>query len=139
MAPGAASRSEPSFKLGKQGLTVPMELHKVNRMKLSGRLHDLWAKGSTPTPSLDGVYVLLQGGSAVMHGGSDVELNFRQVSKHLPFLTLFRNRTSIGLLAALNPTGLEPSRFQPNEQFSLFPKYPILWPSTWVSRRRRKR
>ncbi|KAL5962245.1 Xaa-Pro dipeptidase [Taenia solium] len=71
---------EPVFKLGKRGLAVPMELHRMNRLRLCERLRSLWSSGAPPSPTLDGVYVLLQGGSDVLHGGSDVEIVFRQES-----------------------------------------------------------
>lgn len=73
-------KMEPVFKLGKRGLAVPMELHKMNRLRLCKRLRSLWSSGALPSPALDSVYVLLQGGSDVLHGGSDVEIVFRQVS-----------------------------------------------------------
>nr|CDS28436.1 xaa Pro dipeptidase [Hymenolepis microstoma] len=71
---------EPVYKLGDRGLLVPIKLHQENRSKLCGRLRDLWLSGKAPTETLDGVYVLLQGGTPVMHGGSDVETVFRQES-----------------------------------------------------------
>ncbi|VUZ43823.1 unnamed protein product [Hymenolepis diminuta] len=71
---------EPVYKLGDRGLLVPMRLHQGNRSRLCQRLRDLWLSGKAPTKSLDGVYILLQGGTSVMHGGSDVETVFRQES-----------------------------------------------------------
>ncbi|VDM15845.1 unnamed protein product [Hydatigera taeniaeformis] len=71
---------DPVFKLGEFGPAVPMELHKVNRSRLCERLRSLWSSGAAPLSELDGVYVLLQGGSDVLHGGSDVETVFRQES-----------------------------------------------------------
>lgn len=86
MAPGAASRTEPVYKLGEGALEIPMELHKVNRARLCDRLRNLWHNHAAPTNSLEGIFVLLQGGTAVFHGGSDVELNFRQVLKSFSYL-----------------------------------------------------
>lgn len=71
---------EPVYKLGDRGLLVPMRLHQGNRSRLCQRLRDLWLSGKAPTKSLDGVYILLQGGNSVMHGGSDAETVFRQES-----------------------------------------------------------
>lgn len=70
---------EPVYKLGEYGLSVPMELHQQNRSRLCQRLCDHWFSDTAPLQSPAGVYVLLQGGTLVMHGGSDVEIVFRQV------------------------------------------------------------
>jgi len=80
MGPGAASRTEPTFKLGERGLAIPMELHKINRARLCSRIQNLWAQSNPPTPQLNEVYILLQGGSLVAHGGSDADTVFRQES-----------------------------------------------------------
>ncbi|KAL5106190.1 Xaa-Pro dipeptidase [Taenia crassiceps] len=78
--PRLCSKMESVFKLGKRGLAVPMALHKMNRSRLCERLRVLWSSDAPPSPTLDGVYVLLQGGSSVLHGGSDAEIVFRQES-----------------------------------------------------------
>ncbi|KAM7536409.1 hypothetical protein Aperf_G00000082922 [Anoplocephala perfoliata] len=71
---------EPVYKLGKNGLAVPMKLHQQNRSRLCQRLCDHYFCDTGPFQSSAGVYVLLQGGTSVMHGGSDVEIVFRQES-----------------------------------------------------------
>lgn len=68
------------YKLGERGLSVPMQIHQENRSRLCERLRNLWKTSKAPHKSLDGVFVLLQGGTGVMHGGSDVEIVFRQES-----------------------------------------------------------
>ncbi|VDN14417.1 unnamed protein product [Dibothriocephalus latus] len=73
------------FKLGENALAVPMELHKLNRANLCRRIQKVWSDlaattGGAPTQDLAGVYILLQGGSAVPHGGSDADDVFRQES-----------------------------------------------------------
>nr|VZI21917.1 unnamed protein product [Spirometra erinaceieuropaei] len=79
------SSTGATFKLGVHGLAVPMELHKLNRANLCCRIQKVWSAlaattGGAPTQNLDGVYILLQGGSAVSHGGSDCDDVFRQES-----------------------------------------------------------
>nr|VZI45579.1 unnamed protein product [Spirometra erinaceieuropaei] len=81
----AMSSTGATFKLGVHGLAVPMELHKLNRANLCCRIQKVWSAlaattGGAPTQNLDGVYILLQGGSAVSHGGSDCDDVFRQES-----------------------------------------------------------
>ncbi|VDM32459.1 unnamed protein product [Hydatigera taeniaeformis] len=71
---------ESYYKLGDSGLAVPMELHRVNRLRLCNRLQSLWSSGKAPTKTLKGVYILLEGGSLYYHGESDVEYVFRQES-----------------------------------------------------------
>lgn len=80
MAPGAAARTEPVFKIGNRALEVPMKLHEVNRDRLCKRIEDVWASPDAPSSNLDGVYILLQGGTNVFRGGSDAEMTFRQES-----------------------------------------------------------
>ncbi|VDK42756.1 unnamed protein product [Taenia asiatica] len=57
-----------------------MELHRINRSRLCQRLQNIWLTNEAPTETLNGVYVLLQGGSLSFQGGSDVEYVFRQES-----------------------------------------------------------
>lgn len=70
---------EPVYKLGDNCPAISMNLHSLNRTRLCQRLQDVWAAGVAPTQAVNGVYVLLQGGSLSFQGGSDVEYVFRQV------------------------------------------------------------
>ncbi|THD25814.1 Peptidase D [Fasciola hepatica] len=84
MSVGAAARTGPFYQLGKKCLGISMELHVVNRQRLCRRLQDKWerliSQNAAPTPTLKGVFILLQGGSDTYHGDSDAANVFRQES-----------------------------------------------------------
>lgn len=64
------------FQLGCENLSVPMELHKQNRLRLCQRLHNRL----TNQMSAEFAFVVLQGGSDTYIGDSDSADVFRQVS-----------------------------------------------------------
>ena len=135
---------EPVFKLGKRGLPVAMELHKVNRSRLCHRLRELWSSDVAPTHTLNGVYVLLQGGSSVLHGGSDVEIVFRQVlicyfyhnvfpkpELFTVFSAFLRNLISTGRSEAWSQAGMVPLRLPQNELSYLCLRFQRQLQSIW--------
>ncbi|CAL8085476.1 unnamed protein product [Calicophoron daubneyi] len=79
MSFGAAARTAPVYQLGTKCLLVSMGLHGLNRKSLCDRLKAQWAK-LAPVPSLQGVYVVLQGGTESYVGSSDTANVFRQES-----------------------------------------------------------